>query len=162
MGSGFLGVGTVATSGMDFGVTDTSARYTPGVIHWEGDKAYMYYESADANADGECLYRTGSAGDSLSLQPVAADTGMKVIGIAVSDVASGSYGWAQLYGPCTNVQRYTAIAVPINSYLIGIDDSQGCRGMTEGQATYAAGVFGYSILTNASTVASVQAFLTCL
>jgi hypothetical protein len=162
MGSGNIGVTPIARTGLNFGETDKTARYTPGVIHWEGDRAYMYYESVDGNEDGHLLYRTGTAGDSLALHPVAADTGAKVIGVAVSDVASGYFGWCQVYGPMTAVKRYTAIAVPINSYLIGVDDSTGCRGMTEGYPTYAAGVFGYSLLTNATTVGFIQAYLTCL
>lgn len=162
MGSGHLGVGTIETSGKDWGGTDTTARYTPGVIHWEADKAYMYYESVDANADGECLYRTGSAGDSLALQPVAADTGHKVIGIGVSDVASASFGWAQVYGPCSNVQRYTAAVAYINSFVIGIDDSQGCRGSLEAAPTYVGGIFGYVIETYATTVGNVSVYLNCL
>lgn len=162
MGTGFAGVGTVARTGRNWGETDTAARYEPGVIHWEGDKAYIYYESADANADGECLYRTGSAGDSLSLQPVAADTGMKVIGIGVSDVASGSFAWAQIYGPCSYVQRATEDVTLINSYIIGIDDSQGCRPQTEGSPTYVGGIFGYVIETYATTVGNCSVYLNCL
>lgn len=162
MGTGFAGVSTTARKNRAFGETDATARYTPGVIHWEADKAYIYYESVDANADGECLYRTGTASIPLQLQPAAADTGQKVIGVAVSDVASGYYAWAQIYGPHSYVQRYTAEVALINSFVIGIDDSQGCRPQTEDSPTYVGGVFGYVIETYGTTVNDVSVYLNCL
>jgi hypothetical protein len=164
MGSGHVGVATVARTGYSWGEQDSTPRYTPGVIHWEGPKAYIYYKSLDANIDGAPMYKTGTAGDALILQPVAVGTGAKVIGVAVSDVASGYYGWAQVYGPMTYVHKLTAYTVYSNSYVIGVPDSYGARSQTEASNTYVAGVFGYCIdAADIGTAASYfQAFINCL
>jgi hypothetical protein len=162
MGSGNIGVVTIAETGYNYGKTDATARYTPGVVHWEGDKAYIYALFDDATIDGAPCYKTGTAGAALNIHPVAADTGMKVIGVAVSDVASGYYGWAQVYGPMTAVHKVTELTICTNSFVIGTNDSYGCRTQTETKNTYVAGVFGYALTGALTTASYFQAFINCL
>ena len=74
--------------------TSTTQRYDLGTLSIEGTKIYRYVK---ANAaidayDGVVSTALGNVDDALS-------SGNQAQGVAVAAIASGSYGWIQVYGP---------------------------------------------------------------
>jgi hypothetical protein len=158
MGSGNPQVVRVDKDG-GWGLTDSAQMFTPGVVHWEAGKAYLYAKTDGAFVKGAPGYRTGTAGDVLTLKPTGANTGAKVIGVAVSDVATTNWGWFQCYGPMTYINMCSGTTKLAHTYLVGQANSAAVTQVTVATGTYNAGIFAYVLAEAASGSTYVQGYI---
>lgn len=153
-------VGSIDHKGI-WGMTDTEAQYIPGSRHWEAGKAYVYAGAQVTLLKGAPCMKTGADGDELECHCTTATSGAPVVGIAVSDITAGSYGWLQIYGPMTSVLMESGLTTLANSYIItGDNSSYGVVNQLESvTGTGGGGICGYCLIEAASATTEIQAYI---
>jgi hypothetical protein len=90
---------------------ETTAQEELGRLRFEydstnGEKVYQYIKAGSAIAAGDNVVWTGITGYTASVVTTAATTGlMRVIGVGLGTITSGSYGWIQVRGYNATIKK---------------------------------------------------------
>lgn len=76
------------------------------------------------------------------------------IGVVQNDIASGSYGWAQVFGPCS-VAVLSTCSTAVALY------TSGTAGALDDTSTSQVKIAGITILANVTAAATVAGFISC-
>lgn len=111
-------VDTALTNGKTFGLGDRAEDYV--------GRQYVYVKASSSIAQYDCV-TFDSATYNTTVAPVTTANALRgsLLGVAPVAIASGSYGWLQIYGPATVTVKTLCVAnVAINTTATGgaLDD----------------------------------------
>jgi hypothetical protein len=104
------GQGAVVIHDTALTATSTTAQEMLGACRIEhddtkGERRYIYIQAGAAIVKGDVLVTDDETGYGVApLTTTATRAYRKPIGVAIGTIASGSYGWIQVYGHCTSIQ----------------------------------------------------------
>lgn len=144
-------------------VVSTASKFTIGELAKDQKgNLYRYVQNILADgvaiADGTCVYPTTTIG--VVSPDFAGGSGLTslVVGVGISAIAAGSFGWVQVSGIHPNL--YTDAGVAVSDPLIGHSVNGEADTMAAGEEHL---VFGFALTTDTVTEPhSSQALIQCL
>lgn len=105
-------VDTALTNGKTFTVGDRAEDYN--------GKIYIYVKASSAIAQYDVVTFDETYNTTVAPVSTSNDARGDLLGVAPAAIASASYGWLQVYGPCTmNVKASCAANVRLNTTATG-------------------------------------------